>query len=144
VICLYAWVTTVTGTSWTTGTAQYGRTYTYKVLAVGSTSSIVSEYSNAVNVTNNKKLPTPTLKAVVNSNGSFTLSWNAVAGATKYGVYYKNANGTYTWVKTVTGTSWTTGVATKGKTYNYKVIAVTDKNKNASSNYSNVVNAKRK
>ncbi|MDE5996509.1 MAG: hypothetical protein K2G56_06275, partial [Eubacterium sp.] len=140
----YTWVKTVTGTSWTTGTAQYGRTYTYKVLAVGSTSSIVSDYSNAVNVTNNKKLPTPILKATVNSNGSFKLSWNKVEGATKYGIYIKQSNGTYKWLKTVTGTSYTTGVATKGKTYSYKIIAVTDKNKNATSNYSNVVNAKRK
>ncbi|MDE5995666.1 MAG: leucine-rich repeat domain-containing protein, partial [Eubacterium sp.] len=110
----YTWVTTVTGTSWTTGTAQYGRTYTYKVLAVGNTSSIVSDYSNTVNVTNNKKLQSPTLKGTVNANGSFTLSWNAISGATKYGIYYKNANGTYTWVKTVTGTSWTTGTAQYG------------------------------
>ncbi|MDE6722747.1 MAG: hypothetical protein K2J55_00945, partial [Eubacterium sp.] len=140
----YSWVKTVTGTSWTTGTAQYGRTYTYKVLAVGNTSSIASEYSNAVNVTNNKKLQTPTLKATVNSNGSFTLSWNAVSGATKYGIYIKNANGTYRWLKTVTGTSYKTGVAAKGKTYSYKIIAVTSKNSSASSNYSNVVSVKRK
>ena len=140
----YTWVTTVTGTLWTTGTAQYGRTYNYKVLAVGSTSSLTSEYSNAVNVTNNKKLQTPTLKAKVNSNGTFTLSWNKVAGATKYGVYRKNANGKYTWVKTVTGTSYKTGVAAKGKTYSYKIIAVTSKNSSASSNYSNIVSAKRK
>ena len=141
----YTWVKTVTGTSWTTGTAQYGRTYNYKVLAVGNTSSVVSEFSNAVNVTNNKKLQTPSgVKAVVNKNGTFKLSWNKVAGATKYGDYLKQANGTYKWVKTVTGTSYTTGVAAKGKTYSYKIIAVTSKNSSATSNYSSVVSAKRK
>ncbi|MDE5996444.1 MAG: hypothetical protein K2G56_05950 [Eubacterium sp.] len=140
----YTWVKTVTGTSWTTGTAQYGRTYTYKVLAVGNTSSLVSEYSNAVDVTNTIKLQTPTLRATVNANGSFQLSWNAVSGATRYGIYIRQSNGTYKWLKTVTGTSYTTGVASKGKTYSYKVIAVTDKNKNATSNYSNAVSAVRK
>ena len=140
----YTWVKTVTGASWTTDTAQYGRTYNYKVLAVGSTSSLTSEFSNAVNVTNNKKLQTPTLKATVNPNGSFTLSWNAVSGATKYGIYLKNANGQYTWIKTVTGTSYKTDVAAKGKTYSYKIIAVTNQNSSATSNYSNIVSVKRK
>ena len=139
----YTWIKTVTGTSWTTGAAQYGKAYSYKVWAVGSSNAITSEYSSAVNVTNNKKLQAPTLKAKVNSNGTFTLSWNKVAGATKYGIYRKNANGKYTWVKTVTGTSYKTGVAAKGKTYSYKILAVTSKNSSAS-NYSNVVNAKRK
>ena len=141
----YTWVKTVTGTSWSTATAQYDRAYTYKILAVTSkSSSATSDFSNEVNLKNNKKLQTPTLKVTVNANGRFALSWNAVPGATKYGIYIKNANGTYRWLKTVTGTSYTTGVAAKGKTYSYKVIAVTSKNSSATSNYSNVVSAKRK
>ena len=84
----YTWIKTVTGTSWTTGTAQYGKAYSYKVWAVGSSNSITSEYSSAVNVTNDKKLQTPSnVKIKTNKNGKFTISWNKVIGADKYEVY---------------------------------------------------------
>ncbi|MDE5996359.1 MAG: hypothetical protein K2G56_05515 [Eubacterium sp.] len=106
-------------------------------------SSATSNYSNLVTVKNTKKLQTPTLNVTVNSNGSFKLSWNKIAGATKYGIYLKQADGTYAWLKTVTGTSFTTAVASKNKTYSYKIIAVTN-NSAATSDYSNVVSAKRK
>ncbi len=89
-------------------------------------------------------IATPTLKATVNANGSFKLSWNKVAGAEKYELYIKQANGSYKLMKTTTATSFTTAVAAKGKTYSYKVRAVTSKNKNATSNYSKVVSVKRK
>ena len=141
----YTWVTTVTGTSWTTGTAQYGRTYNYKVLAVGSTGSITSEYSNAVNVTNKKKLQTPSnIKIKTNKNGKFTISWNKVIGADKYEVYVLDSKtNKYKLVKTTTSNTITTGVAAKGKTYKYKVRAVKNKNSSATSAYSSVVSKKR-
>ncbi len=52
----------------------------------------------------------------------------------------KQANGSYKWIKTVTGTSWTTAVAAYGKQYTYKVL-VANNNKSAQT-FSNVVNAK--
>ena len=136
----YNWIATVTGTSYTTGIAQYGKTYSYKVLAVGSISSITSDYSNAVTAVNNKKLQTPSLKAAVNSNGTFTLSWNAITGTKKYGIYLQNAKGTYDWIKTVTSTSYTTDVEPYGKTFSYKVLAVGSTN-SIVSDYSNAVTA---
>ncbi|MDE5671312.1 MAG: hypothetical protein K2I14_07640, partial [Eubacterium sp.] len=96
------------------------------------------------NAKNTKKLATPTLKATVNKNGSFKLSWNKVTGADKYELYIKQANGSYKLMKTTTATSFTTAVASKGKTYSYKVRAVTSKNKNATSSYSKVASVKRK
>ena len=121
----YNWIKTVTTTSWTTGVAQYGKTYSYKVWAVGKTDSITSDFSNAVTAVNNKKLQTPSLKATVNSNGTFTLSWNAITGTKKYGIYLQDDKGNYNWIKTITsGTSWTTGFAQYGKAYSYKVWAV--------------------
>ena len=107
-------------------------------------SSATSAYSAAVNAKNTKKLQTPTLKVSVNKNGSFKLTWGKVTGATSYQLYIKQANGSYKLMKTTSSTSFTTAVAAKGKTYSYKVRAVTSKNKNATSNFSNVVNAKRK
>ncbi len=139
----YKWIKTVTGTSWTTAVAAYGKQYSYKVLAANNNKS-ADAFGNVVNAKNTKKLQTPSLKVAVNKNGSFKLSWGKVAGAEKYELYIKQANGSYKLMKTTTSTSFTTAVAAKGKTYSYKMVAVTSKNKNATSNYSNVVNAKRK
>ena len=136
----YKWIKSTSATSWTTGTAQYGKKYTYKIIAVNDNSAVKSAYSNAVSVTNNKKLQSTTAKVTVNANGSFKLSWNKVAGATKYGIYMKQDDGSYKWIKTVTGTSWSTGIAQYGKQYSYKVL-VANNNKSAQT-FSNVVNAK--
>ncbi len=137
----YKWIKTVTGTSWTTAVAAYGKQYTYKVLVANNNKS-AQTFSNVVNAKNTKKLQTPSLKVAINKNGSFKLSWGKVTGAEKYELYIKQANGSYKLMKTTTATSFTTAVAAKGKTYSYKIRAVTSKNKNATSNYSNVVNAK--
>ncbi|MDE5670401.1 MAG: leucine-rich repeat domain-containing protein [Eubacterium sp.] len=141
----YKLMKTTTATSFTTAFATYGKQFSYKMRAVNSkNSSAASSYSAVVNAKNTKKLQKPAMKVTVNTNGSFKLSWNKVEGATSYQLYIKQANGSYKLMKTTTSTSFTTAVATKGKTYSYKMVAVTSKNKNATSNYSNVVNAKRK
>ena len=141
----YKLMKTTNATSFTTAFATYGKQFTYKMRAVTSkNSSATSAYSSAVNAKNTKKLQTPTLKVTVNKNGSFKLTWGKVTGATSYQLYIKQANGSYKLMKTTSSTSFTTAVAAKGKTYSYKVRAVTGKNKNATSNYSSVVNAKRK
>lgn len=132
---------TVASNSATISDVPYGETYTYKVRALGNKNGkVVSDYSQPVSATNNSKLQAPTANVFVNTNGSFTISWNAVSGADKYEVYYNNGAG-YKLLRTVTGTSATTAVAAKDKTYSYKVRAVTNKNSSATSNYSNVVNA---
>ena len=141
----YKLMKTTNATSFTTAFATYGKQFTYKMRAVTSkNSSATSAYSAAVNAKNTKKLQTPSLKVAVNKNGSFKLSWGKVTGATSYQIYMKQSNGSYKLIKTTSSTSFTTAVAAKGKTYSYKVKAVTGKNKNATSSYSNVVNAKRK
>ena len=141
----YKLMKTTTATSFTTAFATYGKQYSYKMRAVTSKNkSAASAYSSVVNAKNTKKLQTPSLKVAVNKNGSFKLSWGKVTGATSYQIYMKQSNGTYKLIKTTSSTSFTTAVAAKGKTYSYKVRAVTSKNKNATSNYSKVVSAKRK
>ncbi len=141
----YKLMKTTTATSFTTAFATYGKQYSYKMRAVTSKNkSAASAYSSVVNAKNTKKLQTPSLKVAVNKNGSFKLSWGKVTGATSYQIYMKQSNGTYKLIKTTSSTSFTTAVASKGKTYSYKVRAVTSKDKNATSAYSKVVNAKRK
>ena len=140
----YKLMKTTNATSFTTAVAAYGKQYSYKILAATENNKSANIFSNVVSAKNTKKLQTPTLKVTVNKNGSFKLSWGKVVGATSYKLYIKQADGSYKLMKTTSSTSFTTAVAAKGKTYSYKVRAVTNKNKNATSNYSNVVSAKRK
>ena len=138
----YKWIKSTNATSWTTGTAQYGKKYTYKVFAVNDNNKTAdSNFSSPFSATNNKKLQTPSAKATVNANGSFTISWNKVPGATRYGIYMLEANGKYKWIKSTNATSWTTGTAQYGKKYTYKVFAVNDNNKTADSNFSSPFSA---
>lgn len=65
----YSWIKSTSATSWTTGTAQYGKKYTYKVFAVNdSNKSADSNFSSAFSATNNKKLQTPSAKETVRLN----------------------------------------------------------------------------
>lgn len=57
--------------------------------------------------------------------GKPVIKWKAVSGAASYGVYRSNSkNGTYTNIATVVGTSYTDTSARVGKTYYYKVKAI--------------------
>jgi len=132
---------TVAKTSATTAYAPYNVKYSYKIRALDSESKVYSDFSNVVSATNKVKLSAPTMKdVVVNSNGSFKLSWNSVAGADKYELYIRQADGSYKLMKTTTATSFTTAFATYGKQYSYKAKAVDSKNK-VYSDFSNVVSA---
>jgi len=132
---------TVAKTSATTAYAPYNVKYSYKIRALDSESKVYSDFSNVVSATNKVKLSAPTMKdVVVNSNGSFKLSWNSVAGADKYELYIEQADGSYKLMKTTTATSFTTAFATYGKQYSYKAKAVDSKNK-VYSDFSNVVSA---
>ena len=133
---------TVAKTSATTALAPYGVKYSYKVRAINTENEeIASDFSEVVTGINNKKLATPNLKAAENKNGTFTLSWNAVAGAEKYELCIRNADGSYKLMKTTSANSFTTAVAAYGKDYAYKMRAVTSKNVDAASAYSAVVGA---
>ena len=68
----------------------------------------------------------PTVKvANVASSGKIKLTWGKVEGAAKYKVYRANSKtGTYTLLKTTTGTSLTNTSVEAGKQYYYYVIAV--------------------
>ncbi len=132
---------TVAKTSATTAYAPYNVKYSYKIRALDSESKVYSDFSNVVSATNKVKLSAPTMKdVVVNSNGSFKLSWNSVAGADKYELYIRQADGSYKLMKTTTATSFTTAFATYGKQYSYKAKAINSKNK-VYSDFSNVVSA---
>lgn len=84
----------------------------------GKTAALCAENADV------QELKAPVLKACVNANGSFRLSWNKIGGAEKYELFIKNSDGAYKLMKTTADTAFTTAVAAYGKQYAYKIRAV--------------------
>jgi fibronectin type 3 domain-containing protein len=106
----------VTTTAFTDTTVPVGSTRVYAVRAYkGST------YSNFKPVT----MPgLPQVTSTVGTAGRVVLSWAAIKLADKYGVWYQNANGTWTALNTnVTTTTFTDTTAPVGSTRVYAVRA---------------------
>ncbi|MBR2717273.1 MAG: leucine-rich repeat protein, partial [Oscillospiraceae bacterium] len=66
---------------------------------------------------------TPELIGASAAEGSITVTWKAVDGATKYKVYRKTGSGSWTGLKDVTGTDYTDTSVVGGTTYTYTVKA---------------------
>lgn len=136
----YTLMKTVTGTTYTNTSAKAGQTYFYKVRAV-SANGAQSAFSNIVKRMCDLGNPDVSIKL---KNGDPRLSWEKIAGATKYQIYRATSkSGKYTLMKTVTGTTYTNTSAKAGKTYFYKVKAI-HKNTNANSAFSAIKSIKAK
>lgn len=113
------------GTSFTDTTVGGGKTYYYKVIAVGEgVESAATAYKKATG-----KCARPVLTAEPGTSGKPSLKWNKISGAKKYEIRY-STDGGETWAKktiTTTKTSYTHSAATNGKQYTYQVRALGSK-----------------
>lgn len=66
----------------------------------------------------------PHLTGVANTAKGVKVSWNKVKGATKYKVYRRVANGSWSCIATVTSNTYTDTKAVSGTTYRYTVRAL--------------------
>ena len=140
----YTLLGTTTATNYTDNKAGTGYTYYYKVKVISKVkSSANSVFSTPVaGICHCAK---PTVKVAATSAGKPRLTWNAVAGASKYEVYRATSkNGTYTKMYTTSNKSYTNTSAKAGKTYYYKVVAVSNMSSYANSAYSSIVSIKAK
>lgn len=88
-------------------------------------------------------LAKPTITVKRNSKGDPKVSWKKVSYADKYYVYRATKKGgTYSKVKTTTSSSYSDTKAKAGKTYYYKVKAVSTKTSDANSAFSAVKSCK--
>ena len=133
----FEWQATQKGTTYTDTSAKAGKLYYYKVKAIDAEGN-VSDFSNRVSRTCDLARPVVKTSSVA-SSGKIKLTWAKIEGAKSYKVYRATSKtGTYSLMKTVTGTTYTNTSAKAGKTYYYKVIAVHE-NTNANSAYSAIV-----
>lgn len=118
-----------TGTTFNTANFTAGCTYFYKIKAVGETQTAESEVVKQI-----APLAKPVAKSGLSAAGKPTLSWNAVKGADEYEIYRATAEkGVYTKMHTTEYTTYTNTSASEGKTYYYKVKAVSHADADAAS-----------
>ena len=115
----YTALRTISETSYIHKAAVAGDTIYYKVRALHSNTSAHSEFSTPKQKT--CALAQPVIFVAGNSDGTVTVSWDAVDGAEAYAVYSASAmTGNFTLVDTTSGTS----LVTNGKDAYFKVKAL--------------------
>lgn len=119
----YILVGTAPGTGYVDLQARPGVKYFYKVVAVGDGENGNSDASAPISRA--AKLTRPVVQVTRNGANRPVIRWNQVEGAVKYQIYRSTRqNGSYSLLKTVSGTGWVDQTARPGMTYYYKVVAV--------------------
>lgn len=133
----YKKVKTTTSTSYTNTSATVGKKYYYKVKAVSDkNSSSLSAYSDVVSRV--RDCGKPTIRVGVWNKKPYVM-WDEIDGADKYVVYRATSkSGTYTEIGRTTKTTYNDTKAKSGKTYYYKVMAISNKSTSANSAKSNI------
>jgi len=132
----YSYIGKTTGTSYTDISAVAEKTYYYKIKAISTYNSNAHGAKSAY-ISKMCDLSRPEVSVRRNSSGKPKLSWGKISKADKYFVYRATSkNGEYTYIGKTTNTYYTNTSAKKGKTYYYKVRAISTYNKNAHSAYS--------
>ena len=126
-----------TGTSYVNKKAVKGKKELYTIRCVSSDSKTLTSDFNADGWTHTYtgSLATPKFTGYDTSANGITLKWNAVSGAAKYRIYYKNNAGSWAKMVDVTGTSYTDGDIVYGGDYTYTIKCITDDGKYATSGY---------
>lgn len=135
----YKLMKTTTNTSYTNTSAEAGKAYYYKVVAVHQKSAANSAYSGV----ESRTCDLPQLDvSVALSTGKPKVSWKKMDGAVGYKVYRATSKtGTYALVNTTTDSYYKDTNVKSGQTCYYKVVAVCA-NTAGNSAYSGVVSVK--
>ena len=119
----YKEIATVTDLTYVDTSVSAGKTYYYKVMAVGENSK--SAQSAYVKLTG--KCDIPTLNVEAGTTGKPVLSWNKISGAKKYEIWRSVDGAAFKKLTTVTKTTYTDTKATEGAQCTYKVKALGSK-----------------
>ena len=117
-----------TTTSYSWSNFASGQSYTFTLRCVNNYGYFVSDYDSK-GYTYTVKISTPKITEVTKQTGtSVKISWNGVAGADRYRIFYKNGTSWKT-IADTTNTSYTWTGATIGKAYTYTVRCVNNSGK---------------
>lgn len=123
-----------TGTSFTDTTVVPGTKYSYTVRCSDITGTVYTSDFDTTGLSI-KYLAKPALSSVTNDLGGVTFTWKASTGAAAYGVYRKEAGGTWQKLGFTTNTSYKDETAVSGKTYYYTVCCTNAAGKKNTSVY---------
>ena len=109
--------------------AVSGVQYYYTVRAYRSNSDYSTTSYSYYNTTGVGNLVKPVISSVTaTATKTNTVTWSKVTGATRYDVYRKLSNGTYTCIGSTTSTSYKDTTAVSSVTYAYTIRAVREQN----------------
>ena len=115
-----------TATSFTDSGVVPNKTETYTIRCIDKNGKTVSGFNS--NGWSKKYTPVaPTISKLENTSGGIKISWNKIAGAYGYRLYYKPASGGWKHFKDTTATSFTDSGVVPNKTETYTIRCI-DKN----------------
>lgn len=119
-------------TSYTWSGAKSNTEYTFTVRCMDENASLIGGYDSAGKSV--KYIAAPKISSVVNAANGVSITWGKVAGAEKYRVFYKTADGSWKGIANTTATSYTWTGAKSGTKYTFTVRCL-DKNGNYISSF---------
>ena len=102
---------------------KYGETRTYTIRAVDTKGRPISKF-NSTGWSAKYGIANPQITSLSSNENGVTIKWNAVSGAAKYRVYYKENGKWRVLSKDVSGTSMTDSAVSYNKTKAYTIRAV--------------------
>ncbi|MCD8336167.1 MAG: hypothetical protein LUD18_02645, partial [Lachnospiraceae bacterium] len=116
------WYQTFTAESGSTqnATLSVSSGYTYDIYVKAYIDSTGGAASSTLSIV---YLAAPTISSLSSASSGICVTWGTVSGASGYKVYRKTGSGSYSLVKTTTGTSFTDSGLTGGNSYTYQVYA---------------------
>ncbi len=115
-----------TATSFTDSGVSPNRTETYTIRCIDKNGNTVSGF-NSKGWSKKYTPVAPTISKLENTSGGIKLSWNKIAGAYGYRLYYKTSSGGWKRFKDTTATSFTDSGVSPNRTETYTIRCI-DKN----------------
>ena len=111
-------------TSYVDDDVNFGSTYTYTIRCVDNEGDFISSFNSSGWKHTHQGLSTPSFTSFESNASGVKLNWNAVSGAEKYRVYYKNGSGGWTRFGETSKTTFTDEIVTAGNSYTYTIRCV--------------------
>ena len=128
-----AWTAlTTTAASYIWTGAQSGTKYAFTVQGLSADGSASAYNTSGKSIT---FLAPPAISGLANTASGVSVSWNKVAGAAKYRVFYKTGSGGWKKLADTTSTSYTWKKGKSGTTYSFTVRCIDAKGKSYTSDY---------
>lgn len=130
----FAYLATVSGTSYKDTDAAIGEKCSYKVVALGKT-EVFNSASSAIKAAT-VVCARPKLSGKLDAAGKPQITWKAVDGAQEYAIYRSTSKSKgYQLIGNTEDLTYTDTAAKKNKSYYYKVVALAEDTQSAQSSY---------